>query len=329
MYRFIHLEFYTVLLAKPRPKIGRGLFGYGRFDKIARFARLEDDFINDNEKLWRVEIFMSETRHILKKLFALLMAMMLAVFISAEAFATGSVDLEADPSEETSSSEEPVITVDYSKLEIQVATANGLSEYDYTKESWAVLDEALQSGIALLDGADSQSAVTAAAKAIEEAVSGLVRMDYSKLENALSEVYNRIGDDTVLYDIWSRINEAEKKARPLLVSGNQKAVDDAAAEILALVAELDALAGTEKEPDVVIKEVEVEVPPSDDYCNIPMHRTWPVLFFISLALNLAMAGVVYYVIAKRRNTVDNIPLVNYDIDDDMGFDDYDIDDDDE
>lgn len=272
--------------------------------------------------------FMSETRRILKKLLALSAAVIMVAFAPAEAFATGNVGLSETSSEETSSGEEPVVSVDYSKLELQVAMVNGLNEYDYTKETWAVLDEAMQSGLALLQSADDQSAVTSAAKAIEEAVSGLVRMDYSKLENALTEVYNRIGDDTALYDIWSRINEAEKKARPLLVSGNQAAVDEAAKEITALLEELDAIAGTEKEPEVVIKEVEVEVPPSDDFCNIPMHRTWPVLFFISLALNVAMAVLMFYVFAKRRNTVDNIPLINYDIDDDMDLGDYDIEDDD-
>ncbi|MBQ7873790.1 MAG: hypothetical protein IJ306_01315 [Oscillospiraceae bacterium] len=271
---------------------------------------------------------MSETRRILKKLLALSAAVIMVAFAPAEAFATGNVGLSETSSEETSSGEEPVVSVDYSKLELQVAMVNGLNEYDYTKETWAVLDEAMQSGLALLQSADDQSAVTSAAKAIEEAVSGLVRMDYSKLENALTEVYNRIGDDTALYDIWSRINEAEKKARPLLVSGNQAAVDEAAKEITALLEELDAIAGTEKEPEVVIKEVEVEVPPSDDFCNIPMHRTWPVLFFISLALNVAMAVLMFYVFAKRRNTVDNIPLINYDIDDDMDLGDYDIEDDD-
>lgn len=268
---------------------------------------------------------MSETRHILKILFALFAAVIILASASVEAFATG-VDLSEAPSDETSS-EETAVNIDYSKLEIQVAMVNGLNEYDYTKETWAVLDEAMQQGVALFGKAEQQSEVVSAAKAIEDAVSGLVRMDYSKLEDALSAVYDFIGSDTELYDVWAKINEAEKKARPLLVSGNQKAVDDAAAEINALLEEIDALGRVEEEPEVVIKEVEVEVPPSDDYCNIPMHRTWPVLFFISLALNFAMAGLVYYVFTKRRNTTDNIPLVNYDIDDDMDLDDYDIDDD--
>ena len=270
-------------------------------------------------------MFMSTTRFVLIKLAALFAAAVM-MLIPAEAFATEGIGLDevaSSSSESVTEEEEPI---DYSKLEIQVAMVNGLNEYDYTKESWEAVEQALQKGKDLFDNAEDQKTVNSAVKDIETAVSNLVRMDYSKLENALSEIYDRIGDETVMYDIWSRINDAEKRAKPLLVSGNQKAVDDAAAEIMALINELDTVGTTEKEPEVVIKEVEVEVPPSDDYCNIPVHRTWPVLFFISLALNIAMAFMMVYVFAKRRNTVDNIPLVNYDIDDDMDFEDYDIED---
>lgn len=268
--------------------------------------------------------FMSETRDILKKLLALFAAMIFIIFISEEAFATG-VELSEDPSAETET-EETVVTVDYSKLEIQVATANGLNEYDYTSESWSVLAEALENGTSLFGGTADQNIVTAAAKSIESAIAGLVRMDYSKLEGALNRVYEAIGDDAALYDVWSRINEAEKKAKPLLISGNQDAVDNASAELNALLDELETLNSLAKEPEVVIKEVEVEVPPADDYCNIAMHRTWPVLFFISLAVNIAMAAVIFFVISKKHKTFDNIPLVDYDIDEDI---DYDIEDDDE
>jgi len=34
-------------------------------------------------------------------------------------------------------------------------------------------------------------------------------------------------------------------------------------------------------------------------------------------LNVGLLVALIYVIMKRRNTVDNTPLVNYDIDDDM------------
>ena len=63
----------------------------------------------------------------------------------------------------------------------------------------------------------------------------------------------------------------------------------------------------------------MEILPTNDFCNIPSHHTWPVLFAISLALNVMLVIALVYVIVVKRNTVDNTPLVNYDIDDDMDF----------
>ena len=55
------------------------------------------------------------------------------------------------------------------------------------------------------------------------------------------------------------------------------------------------------------------------YCNIPMHRTWPVLFIVSAVLNVVLIVVLIYVIMRKRNTYDDTPLVSYDIDDDMDY----------
>ena len=66
-----------------------------------------------------------------------------------------------------------------------------------------------------------------------------------------------------------------------------------------------------------MQEVEVEVPPTSDFCNIPKHRTWPVLFAVSAALNVLLFSALSYVLLKKRNTTDNTPLVNYDIEDDV------------
>ena len=65
------------------------------------------------------------------------------------------------------------------------------------------------------------------------------------------------------------------------------------------------------------KKVEVEVPPKGEYCNIPMHKVWPVLFFVSLAVNVALIVlIIVYISKKKKNQKDNTPLVDYDIADD-------------
>lgn len=207
----------------------------------------------------------------------------------------------------------------YVELREQVAIGNGLNEYDYTKESWAPLAVALEEGNRLVKGSWGKKTIEDAAEAIRVAVEGLVRMDYTLLDETLANVYNEINKNTELYSVCARLFEAAEKARPLLVSGDQPAVDAAVAELNGLLEEFAQCDVVVSEPEVIVQEVEVEVLPTDDYCNIPMHRTWPVLFVISAVLNVALIVVLVYVIMKKRNTEDNTPLVNYDIDDDMDF----------
>jgi hypothetical protein len=68
--------------------------------------------------------------------------------------------------------------------------------------------------------------------------------------------------------------------------------------------------------DLVGKTEIVEVEPSGDYCNISMHYVWPILFFISLALNLVFAGVAVYLFRRKKKESDDTPLVDYDIGED-------------
>ena len=211
--------------------------------------------------------------------------------------------------------------VDTTELKRQVAMANGLNAYDYTIETWTPLQKALDKGSDILKGTHGQYAVTNAAEAIEAAMGNLVRMDYSQLEAALGVVYNKIDENPELHDLCLRINAAVEKARPLLVSGNQEAVDAMVITLNKLMeeAENQPMGGGSGEPQIVYEEVEIEVLPTDDFCNIPMHRTWPVLFVISAALNMALIVVLTYVIMKKRQTVDTTPLVSYDIDDDLDY----------
>lgn len=211
------------------------------------------------------------------------------------------------------------ISTDYSELELQVAMANSLNSYDYTAESWEPLQTALDRGNRILKGVHGQTVVNETAQAIETAVAGLVKMDYSSLDTALADVYSELEKNLELYDVWSRLETAVEAARPLLVSGHQGAVDYAAEELRTLLAEMQEILRAGEEPEVVYQEVEVEVLPTEDYCNIPMHRTWPVLFVISAVLNVALIVVLTYVIMKKRQTMDNTPLVSYDIDDDIDY----------
>jgi len=249
--------------------------------------------------------------NMVKKILAVLVAVFLLAAMVPAANAT-------EVTEEAEYTGEQARTY-YVELRRQLAIGNGLNEYEYTKESWAPLDVALEEGNRLVKGSWGQKTILDAAKAVEVAMEGLVRMDYTKLDAAVAAAYNEIEKNPQLYDVCSRLFEASERARPLLVSGDQPAVDAAVTELNGLLEELAQCDVAAAEPEVIVQEVEVEVLPTGDYCNIPMHRTWPVLFVISAVLNVGLIVVLIYVIVKKRNTVDNTPLVSYDIDDDMDF----------
>ena len=59
------------------------------------------------------------------------------------------------------------------------------------------------------------------------------------------------------------------------------------------------------------------MPPVSDFCNIPKHRTWLLLLAVSVGLNILLFVTLSTVVFRKRNTTDNMPLVNYDIDDDI------------
>lgn len=209
--------------------------------------------------------------------------------------------------------------LDYSKLEMQVAIANGLTSYEYTMESWEHLQESLEIGKTLLEGIYDQGKLDRAAEDIANALTGLVKMDYASLTAALEAVENKINEEPELYDIWHRLSTAAEDAKALLISGDQQAVDAAADNLVALLNELSECSAMNAAPEVVIQEVEVEVLPTNDFCNIPAHRTWVVLFGISAVLNVVLIAVLIGVIEKKRKSADDTPLVDYDIDDDLDF----------
>lgn len=249
--------------------------------------------------------------NVCKKILALLIAAVLLVSVVPAAYATEVTEATEYTGEQARAY--------YVELRRQVTIGNGLNEYEYTKDSWKPLAEALEKGNRLVKGSWGQKTILDAAKEIEVAVAGLVRMDYSYLDAAVATAYNEIEKNPELYSVCARLLAAVEKARPLLVSGDQPAVDAAVVELNGLLEELAQCNMAAAEPEVIYQEVEVEVLPSGPFCNIPMHRTWPVLFFISAALNVGLVVLLFYVIAKKRKTTDNTPLVNYDIDDDMDF----------
>lgn len=205
--------------------------------------------------------------------------------------------------------------VDYTKLTRGIAVANGLKETDYTKESWeAVADALVRANLAL--NSSSQATVDDSLAVLEGAVAALVKMDRSALEQALSE-YREFIDAEAQHGQWNTLIEAANNGKALLDSTDQSAVNDGAEQLRGLLAQVRAMLEAQKTPETITKEVYVEVPPTDDYCNIPVHRVWPVAFFCSLALNIALVALIVVYLSKKKNQKDDTPLVDYDIGDDL------------
>lgn len=205
--------------------------------------------------------------------------------------------------------------IDDEALMYQIAIANGLTRYDYTDASWAALTSALANANLALNG-NSQNAADAAEQALRDAISALVRMNYSDLERVLAET-KELAANAQLGENWFQLAAEMDAAKAQLTSGSQEAVDEATDRLEALLEQMKALLEKGVAPDVIVQEVPVEVPPTDDYCNIPIHRLWSAMFFVSLALNVTlMAVILFYVHQKKKNRTDDMPLVDYDIMDD-------------
>lgn len=210
----------------------------------------------------------------------------------------------------------PTPGVDYTELEKQITVASGLELSNYTDQSCENLVDALSDARAALFYGE-QSLVTAAAEQLRAAITGLVSMDYSQLKAALDRADTLLASEQAAA-LWEQLSEAAGQSRPLLQSGDQQAVDQAAGKLTDLLNDIAALLEAEPETKVVVQEVPVEVLPEGDYCNVEQHHLWPVLFAVSAVLNLGLIGVIAaYIVRRTKNRRDVTPLVDYDIDDDI------------
>ncbi|MBR2914721.1 MAG: FIVAR domain-containing protein [Clostridia bacterium] len=205
--------------------------------------------------------------------------------------------------------------VDYTELEKQIAIAEGLDESLYTDASWENLLEKLEAAKLAATGKD-QAEVDAATAALKTAIADLVRMNYQALHDII-EAIKKHAEEENLSGLWLKMHELLEKAPAMFESGDQAEVDAYVAQLSALLAEIIREIESLKDANQVIVDDPQITYPTDPYCNIGMHRVWPILFWISFALNLGTVAVVVYIyINKRKKTSDNTPLVDYDIADD-------------
>lgn len=206
----------------------------------------------------------------------------------------------------------------YDELNKQIAAAQKLSANDYEVEGWNKMQGALTNALKAKNS-KLQPEIDVAAKELKNAIANLVKIDYSRLSAAIDAVNDYFNNNDLLGLINSS-SDLLKQANSALTSRDQKTVDDFARRLedylLQIKKAVTDLAGA----DSVVVEKPVEVQP-DNFCSIPTHKLWIVLFWISFAINLAGGILVWlYFRTKKKMATDDTPLVDYDITDDYKSD---------
>ena len=147
---------------------------------------------------------------------------------------------------------EPGEDVDTSKLEAAIEAAEALKADDYTADSWAAVEEALNDAKAALESTD-QKVVDAATEALTDAVAALEKAEepgpgpepekpsYDAL-NAAIEAAEALKADDYTAESWAAVEDALADAKAALTSDSQDEIDAAAA---ALNEAMDALVESE------------------------------------------------------------------------------------
>ncbi len=224
--------------------------------------------------------------------------------------ATSSVAVVPSSSKNTTTSK-----VDLAELNKQIDIANTLKKDDYTAASWSKLQSALDAANAALNS-DNQGEIDAAASALKDAISSLVRIDNKSLEKLVDEISEAMKNDDVL-EAREALLEALKAAKDALKSGNQEEINQAYKNLSAAFDAYNAKLKELAKGEIVEVEKEVQVEPKDPYCNIWLHKLWLILFIISAVINVGfIALTVRYFIQKKNKFSDDMPLVDYDISED-------------
>lgn len=206
----------------------------------------------------------------------------------------GSPSTPSNPSTPSTPST-PTTKVDLSKLQELIDKASNLKKDGYTDDSWNNLLDALTKAQAALSST-KQEDIDTAAKNLQNAIAALVKMDYSQLQAAIEKA-KAMGKDNEVNSLWLALLDALSNGDRLLSSGDQAQVDAAAKQINELIEKL--------------------LNSDSKSCGIAIHKVWPILFFVSLAANVVLVVIlVSKKSTKKKNQVDNTPLVDYDINDD-------------
>lgn len=204
--------------------------------------------------------------------------------------------------------------LDLTKLQELLEIAVVAEEENFTAESWQALQLAIEGAYAAMENGN-QLQVDAAASQLAKALSEL-RLDYSELESVIAEAEQYLlqgGPE------WEELYRAIVEAQAVYGSGSQASVNMATDKIRDCLQRLKDPAGGENQESGSQGNqggqttVEQVVRYERESATV-----WIILLCVSLAVN---AAVVVRAIWNRKNNrkrqIDDVPLVDYDIDDDV------------
>lgn len=182
---------------------------------------------------------------------------------------------------------------DTERLQELLQMADDMQQYDYTAESWSALSKAVAVANAAISSGQ-QVAIDSATGNLGSALSKMEKMDYSQMDAALSEAEQFLKE---YGPQWQKLQEALSEVHVAYQTGDQTAVDRAAAGLAdSLRACREAEAGKKGSGSVI----------------------WIILLIISLLGNGALVTLlVWKKKGNQRKQIDDVPLVDYDIDDDV------------
>ena len=200
----------------------------------------------------------------------------------------------------------PVVKSDLTEANRLIAMVGELNKADYTSDSWNALIAALNK-VKALTVYTPQAEVDAAVAALQAAIDGLVKIDYTALRAAI-DAAEALKSDSEFAALWNELLAALANAMANLEGTSQEEVDASAAALADIVARIQAyLAGLTEAP-VVQEPIEEPV----EGCGVPFHKLLLILLVISAALNVVLGGVLYKNMQnKNKKLKDGTPMVNY------------------
>lgn len=246
--------------------------------------------------------------------------------LSGTQVATGTVTVEAPPTEPTTKPTEPTTKptepttrptepdtqpttrptepttepteeeLNTAQLQARIQEARKLEEKVYTEESWKALETALEAAESALDS-DSQSRVDEAEQSLRQAMESLVKLDYTQLQAALEEAEAQCSGTQG--QLWQKLLETAQESGKLLESRDQEKIDAAAKTLQEL---LEQLAQEPQSTEPEQTEAPTQETTLPEVTEAPAKNggagAWPVFLILSL---LGNAGLIGWILWSRRN----------------------------